>query len=76
VTKVVEHQVEVPVVHEVVKPCLTEAPEALPPVPAPTTCQEGFVCYTVEDALQLADNVNTLLERVHNDWTACGKPAP
>ena len=67
---------EVPVVHEVVRPCLTEAPAALPSVPAPTTCQEGYSCFKLEDAAQLADNVNALLARVRDDWTACGKTSP
>ena len=67
---------EVPVVHEVVKPCLTEAPPQLPAVAAPTTCLPGFVCFTLEDALQLADNVTALQARVRDDWTACKAVTP
>lgn len=71
-----ERQVEVPVIHEVVKPCLKVAPVPLPAVPAPTLCMEGHVCFTTEDAAQLIANVETLLARVRDDWTTCGQVAP
>jgi hypothetical protein len=46
-------------------------PPVLPGVATPTVCQPGFECFTVEDALILADNVERLQDRVATDWAAC-----
>ncbi len=64
--------VEVPVIHEVVKPCLTEAPPEMEPVGVPHECVPGFLCYALTDAVTLFDNVTTLHDRVRDDWTKCG----
>ena len=70
----VERVVEVPVLHEVVKPCLTEPMPELPPVAAPTACVPGYFCFTFDAGSLLLDNVTVLKDRVRDDWIRCGPP--
>jgi hypothetical protein len=66
--------VEKIVVHEVTVPCLKTPLAPLDPVPAPTECMPGLVCYPVVDMNTFAANVEKLLDRVDSDWDLCGPP--
>lgn len=63
----------VPVIQ--VKRCAEKEPPTFVKVPRPSTCVTGKLCWSLDDAANLAENIERLKEWVVTTWSLCA-PVP
>lgn len=59
----------------VVKRCAEHAPPTFVKVPKPTTCAVGKLCWSIDDSVNLAENIERLKEWVVTTWSLCAPPS-